>query len=198
MGNTASSAPPAQAPAVPLEAPAVPDWAVALTAMNPQEKRALFRQAAVDYTAMNPQEKRELLKKPSVDVKKKLADIKTERDAKDKGIENIEDDVTYDQLKNENTNINADVFLNIKAYNYRTQYTEENKRNIQKRIWFNINYRQFEKWKYIQEVRIVQKRFGNNFPNVPSAIQNEFPEIYKIQEEKRDKNRRRKEDKLLL
>jgi len=212
MGNTASSSAPVQVPAVPvevsavpleasavpLEAPAVPDWAVALTAMNPQDKRALFRQAAVDYTAMNPQEKRALLKKPSVDVKKKLADIKTERDAQAKGIVNVEDDVTYDQLQNENTKINADVFLNIKAYNYRTQYTEENKRNIQKRIWFNINYPQFEKWKYIQEVRIVQKRFGNNFPNVPSAIQNEFPEIYKIQEEKREKNRRRQEENLLL
>jgi hypothetical protein len=228
MGNTASSAPPVQAPAVPVQAPAVPleapavpleapavpleapavpleapvapapDWLVALSAMNPQEKRAVFRQAAVDYTAMNPQEKRALLKTPSVDVKKKLADIKTERNAQAKGIENIEDDVTYDQLQNENTKINADVFLNIKAYNYRTLYTEENKRNIQKRIWFNINYLQFKKWKYIQEYRIVQKRFGNNFPNVPFAIKNEFPDIYKIQEEKGEKNRRRKEDKLLL
>ena len=194
MGNTTSSettvvplqapaqAPvqaPAQAPVqAPVQAPA-PDWVVALTAMNPEEKRTLFAELSVDY-------------------KKELANIKTERDAQAKGIVNVEDDVTYDQLQNENTKINADVFLNIKAYNYRTEYTEENKRNIQKRIWFNINYLQFEKWKYIQEVRIVRKRFGNNFPNVPSAIKNEFPEIYKIQEEKREKNRKRQEEKLLL
>ena len=190
MGNTTSSETavvpvqaPAQAPVqAPVQAPAqapAPDWVVALTAMNPEEKRTLFAELSVDY-------------------KKELANIKTERDAQAKGIVNVEDDVTYDQLQNENTKINADVFLNIKAYNYRTEYTEENKRNIQKRIWFNINYLQFEKWKYIQEVRIVRKRFGNNFPNVPSAIKNEFPEIYKIQEEKREKNRKRQEEKLLL
>ena len=178
MGNTTSS----ETAVVPVQAPAqapAPDWVVALTAMNPEEKRTLFAELSVDY-------------------KKELANIKTERDAQAKGIVNVEDDVTYDQLQNENTKINAHVFLNIKAYNYRTEYTEENKRNIQKRIWFNINYLQFEKWKYIQEVRIVRKRFGNNFPNVPSAIKNEFPEIYKIQEEKREKNRKRQEEKLLL
>ena len=172
MGNTASS----EAAVGPLQTAPVPEWAVALSAMKPEEKKVLF--ASIEY-------------------KKQQADVKAEREVHAKGIVNVEDDVTYEQLKDDNSKLNADIFLNIKAYEYRTGYTTDTKRNMQKRILVNVDSTQFEKWKYIQDVRLVQKQFGNNFPDVPFVIRNEFPELYKTQEVKREKNRKRREEKPL-